>query len=127
MLRNLLNREGVEIGHRHVATLMKRVGVEAICGRPNTSKPAPGQQNLFLSPARLQVGRPNQVWAMDITYTPRARGFVYLAASLTGSAGAPHLSRVDHDEADFELCRGAGGSPDKIWRAWTRWRRLVRD
>ena len=41
MLRDLLNREGIEIGRRHVATLMKRMGMEAIYRKPNTSKPAP--------------------------------------------------------------------------------------
>jgi putative transposase len=44
MLRDFLNREGVEIGRRHVATLMKRMGMEAIYRRPNTSKPAPGNK-----------------------------------------------------------------------------------
>ena len=41
MLRDLLNREGIQIGRRHVATLMKRMGIEALYRRPNTSKPAP--------------------------------------------------------------------------------------
>ena len=40
MLRDLLNREGVSIGRRHVSTLMKCMGIEAIYWRPNTSKPA---------------------------------------------------------------------------------------
>jgi putative transposase len=44
MLRDFLNREGVAIGRRHVATLMKRMGIEAIYRRPNTSKPAPGHK-----------------------------------------------------------------------------------
>src|SRR2546426_6473498 len=30
----------------------------------------------------MEVTRPNQVWAMDITYIPMARGFVYLAVVL---------------------------------------------
>src|SRR5665213_782258 len=59
MLRDFLNREGVEIGRRHVATLMKRMGMEAIYRRPNTSKPAPGQQDPSLSPARTE-GRSSQ-------------------------------------------------------------------
>ena len=42
MLRDLLRGEGVVIGRQHVITLMKRMGVEAIYRRPNTSKPAPG-------------------------------------------------------------------------------------
>jgi putative transposase len=80
MLRDLLNREGIEIGRRRVVTLMKRMGMEAISRKPNTSKPAPGHK---LSPYLLRgvsVDRPNQVWAMDITSVPMARGFVSLAA-----------------------------------------------
>ena len=80
MLRDMLRREGFVIGRRHVATLMKRMGIEAIYRRPNTSKPAPGHKIYPYLLRGLKVGRPNQVWAMDITYIPMARGFVYLAA-----------------------------------------------
>jgi putative transposase len=67
MLRDMLNREGVEIGRRHVATLMKRMGIEAIYRRPNTSKPAPGHK-IHPYPLRgLKIEKPNHVWAMDIT------------------------------------------------------------
>ena len=44
MLRDLLNKEGVEIGRCRVATLMKRMGIEALYRKPNTSKPAPGHK-----------------------------------------------------------------------------------
>ena len=80
MLRDLLNAEGVAIGRRHVATLMKRVGIEAVYRRPDTSKPAPGHKIYPYLLRDLPVTRPDQVWAMDITYVPMARGFVYLAA-----------------------------------------------
>ena len=80
MLRDLLRAEGIEIGRQHVATLMKRMGIEAIYRRPNTSKPAPGHKIYPYLLRKLLVTRPNQVWAMDITYIPIARGFVYLAA-----------------------------------------------
>jgi putative transposase len=80
MLRDMLHREGVEIGRRHVATLMKRMGIEALYRRPNTSRPAPGHKIFPYLLRGLKVERPNQVWAMDITYIPMARGFVYLAA-----------------------------------------------
>ena len=53
MLRDLLRAERIEIGRQHVATLMKRMGMEAIYRRP-----------------------------MDITYIPMARCFVYLAVVL---------------------------------------------
>ncbi len=80
MLRDFLNREGVEIGRQRVATLMKRMGIEALYRRPNTSKPAPGHKIYPYLLRGLKVDRPNQVWATDITYIPMARGFVYLVA-----------------------------------------------
>ena len=80
MLKGLLNAEGYEVGRLHVSTLMKRMGIEAIYRRPRTSKPAPGHKVYPYLLRNLAVTRPNQVWAMDITYVPMARGFVYLAA-----------------------------------------------
>ena len=80
MLRDLLNTEGITIGRRHVATLMKRLRIEAIYRKPNTSKPTPGHKIYPYLLRGLTIDRPNQVWAMDITYVPMARGFVYLAA-----------------------------------------------
>ena len=80
MLRDLLMAEGFRVGRLHVATLMKRMGLEAISRKPNTSKPAPGHKIYPYLLRKLPVTRPNQVWAMDLTYIPMARGFVYLAA-----------------------------------------------
>ncbi len=80
MLRDLLRGEGVAIGRQHVITLMKRMGIEAIYRRPNTSKPAPGHKIHPYLLRGLVVDRPDQVWAMDISYIPMKRGFVYLAA-----------------------------------------------
>ena len=80
MLRDLLRQQGVGVGRQHVGTLMKKMGIEAIYRRPNTSKPAPGHRIYPYLLRNLAVTRPNQVWAMDISYIPMARGFVYLAA-----------------------------------------------
>jgi putative transposase len=80
MLRDLLRAEGTTIGRLAVATLMRRMGIEALYRRPSTSKPAPGHKIYPYLLRNLMVDRPNQVWAMDITYIPMARGFVYLAA-----------------------------------------------
>ena len=80
MLQGLLRAEGYRVGRRHVATLMKKMGIEALYRRPNTSKPAPGHKIYPYLLRNLPITRPNQVWAMDITYIPMARGFVYLAA-----------------------------------------------
>jgi putative transposase len=80
MLRDLLRGEGIAIGRELVATMMRRMGLEALYRRPNTSKPADGHKIYPYLLRGLVVDRPNQVWAMDITYIPMARGFVYLAA-----------------------------------------------
>lgn len=82
MLRGLLVQEGFKVGRLHVATLMKRMGIEALYRKPNTSKPAPGHKVYPYLLRKLPITRPNQVWAMDITYIPMARGFIYLAAVL---------------------------------------------
>jgi putative transposase len=80
MLRDLLRGEGIAIGRERVASMMRRMGIAALYRRPNTSKPAVGHKIYPYLLRGLTVVRPNQVWALDITYIPMARGFVYLAA-----------------------------------------------
>ncbi|WP_152648134.1 IS3 family transposase, partial [Bradyrhizobium elkanii] len=82
MLRGLLALQGVKIGRRHVKTLMRRMGIEALYRRPRTTKPEPGHKIYPYLLRGMAITRPNQVWAMDITYIPMARGFVYLAVVL---------------------------------------------
>jgi putative transposase len=82
MLRGLLADEGCEVGRRHVKTLMKRMGIEALYRRPRTTQPEPGHKIYPYLLRGMEIIRPNQVWAMDITYIPMARGFVYLAVVL---------------------------------------------
>ena len=82
MLRGLMAAEGCKTGRRHVKTLMKRMGMEALYRRPRTTKPEPGHKIHPYLLRGLEIVRPNQVWAMDITYIPMARGFVYLAVVL---------------------------------------------
>jgi len=82
MLRGLLAAEGCKIGRRHVKTLMKRMGIEALYRRPRTTKPELGHKIYPYLLRGMAITRPNQVWAMDITYIPMARGFVYLAVVL---------------------------------------------
>ncbi len=113
MLRDMLNRAGVSIGRRHAATPMKRMGIEAVYRRPDTSKPAPGHKIYPYLLRGLKIEKPNQVWAVDITCIPMARGFVYLAAIAGWAAGA--FCRI--------ACRSA-------WRrifASRRWRRPWRN
>ena len=80
MLRGLLRQEGFSIGRKRVARLMKRMGVEALYRKPRTTKPSPGHKIYPYLLRHLQVERANQVWAIDITYLPMAKGFIYLAA-----------------------------------------------
>lgn len=102
MLRDLLNAEGITVGRRHVATLMNRMGITALYRRPNTSRPAPGHKVYPYLLRNLAVTRPNQVWAMDITYIPMARGFVYLAAVVDWFSRRVLAWRVSISmEADF--------------------------
>ena len=66
------------MGRKHVSTLMRRIGIEALYRKPQTSR-RHGKHPIYPYLLRhLPVTRPNQVWAMDITYIPMARGFVYL-------------------------------------------------
>ena len=80
MLRDLLRQEGFVIGRLRVASLMKRMAIDAIYRRPNTSKSAPGHKVYPYLLRKLAITRPNQIWATDISYIPMARGFVYLVA-----------------------------------------------
>src|SRR5690348_4068450 len=82
MLRGLLAFEGCKIGRRHVKTLMRRMGIEALYRHPRTTKPEPGHKIYPYLLRGVEITRPNQVWAMDITYIPMERGFVYLAVVL---------------------------------------------
>jgi putative transposase len=80
MLRDMLNREGFDVGRRHVATLMRRMGIEALYRKPTTSKKHPGHKIYPYLLRELKIDRANQVWATDITYIPMACGWVYLCA-----------------------------------------------
>ncbi|WP_432207428.1 IS3 family transposase [Burkholderia pyrrocinia] len=80
MLARLLRRDGHEVGRRRVRTLMKRMGVEALYCKPNTSR-RNAQHKIWPYLLRgLKIERANQAWALDTTYIPMARGFVYLTA-----------------------------------------------
>jgi putative transposase len=82
MLRRLLAANGSKVGRRHVKTLMRRMGIEALYRRPRTTKREPGHKIYPYLLRGLEIVRANQVWAMDITYIPMAKGFVYLAVVL---------------------------------------------
>ena len=81
-LARLLQREGVDVGRRHVGTLMTLMGLEAIYRKKRTSLPAKGHRIYPYLLRDVVIERPNQVWATDVTYLPMAQGFAYLVAIL---------------------------------------------
>ena len=81
-LARMLGREGLTVGRRHVATLMRLMGIEAIYRKRRTSIPAKGHKIYPYLLRNVAIERPNQAWAADITYVPMARGFAYLVAIL---------------------------------------------
>ena len=102
MLRDMLKREGIKVGRKHVRTLMWRMGIEALYRRPNTSKRHPGHPIYPYLLRGLTITRPDHVWAMDITYIPMDKGFVYLAAVVDWATRRVLAHRVSITmEADF--------------------------
>ena len=117
MLRGLLRQEGSIVGRLHVATLMKRMGMMALYRRPTTSHPTPGHQIYPYLLRKVAVTKPNQVWAMDITYVPMARGFVYLVAvvGLVQPQGA-RVAALDY-AGDGAVRGGVERSLGSAWEA----------
>ena len=81
-LARMLERCGIEVGRRHVGSLMRLMGLEAIYRKQRTSLPGKGHQVYPYLLGGVAIERPNQVWATDITYLPMAQGFAYLVAIL---------------------------------------------
>ena len=80
MLAGLLRGEGHSIGRLHVRTLMRKMGLEALYRRPNTTKRNASHKIYPYLLRDLPITKANQVWATDITYIPMKQGFVYLVA-----------------------------------------------
>jgi putative transposase len=80
MLKRELAKEGIEVGRRHIGTLMRRLNIEAMAPKPGTSKPRLGHTVYPYLLRHITITEANQVWALDTTYIPMAQGFVYLTA-----------------------------------------------
>ena len=80
--RDLLRLQVLIVGRKHVVTLMRRMWIEALYQRPRATQPHPGHRVFSYLLRDREITAPNQVWAMDITYTPMRRGFLYLAVVL---------------------------------------------
>jgi putative transposase len=75
-----LRRLGYPVNRKHIQRLMRLMGLEAIYPKPKTSRPHPEHKIYPYLLRNLNIDRPNQVWAADITYVPMARGFMFLVA-----------------------------------------------
>jgi putative transposase len=80
MLRDMLKQDGHLIGRRHVARLMRLMGIEALYRTKSTSKRNPEHKVFPYLLRGLAITRPNHVWCADISYIPMSHGFVYLFA-----------------------------------------------
>jgi putative transposase len=79
-MRRALRVMGWKVGRRRVRRLMRLMGLEALCPKPNLSKPAAGHKIYPYLMKGLKINRPNQAWCADITYIRLDGGFVYLVA-----------------------------------------------
>jgi putative transposase len=81
-----LQDQGLPIGRRRTARLMRRYGMRALTRRRFRPTTTDSRRALPIAPSLLQqefaVSEPNQVWLADITYIPTGEGWLYLAAVL---------------------------------------------
>jgi len=80
MTARLNNHHGYQVNHKRVARLMQKMGLQAVYPRPRTSNADKQHKKYPYLLRGLDINRPNQVWAADITYVPMPLGFMYLAA-----------------------------------------------
>ena len=79
-IRGELAGRGFEVGRQHVATLMRKMGIEALCPKRRLSVPHPGHKIYPYLLRGVDITAAGHVWCTDITYLPMARGFCYLVA-----------------------------------------------
>jgi putative transposase len=120
MLARLLRREGLEVGRKHVGTLMRRIGIEALYRKPNTSRKHAAHKIWPYLLRHRKIDRSNQVWALDTTYVPMARGFVYLTAVVDWASRRVLAHRVaitleaEHAVAVLEEAIAKYGQPEIV-------------
>lgn len=79
-IRAVLNQKGYSIGIRHIRTLMRKMCLEAIYPKKNTSIPNKSHQVYPYLLKEVKIEKSDQVWSTDITYIRLRNGFVYLVA-----------------------------------------------
>jgi len=101
MLRGLLALQGRKIGRRHVKTLMRRMGIEALYRRPHTTKlsPAPRSIRIYCAAWRLSVRTRSGPWTLPtVRLAPRNRGSVCLECNEKGGNSMSLLPAVRKHE-----------------------------
>jgi putative transposase len=81
-IADALQGVGHRVNRKRVQRLMRKMGIQAIYPKPNTSKRHPKHKIYPYLLRSLNIDRPNQVWATDVTYIPMASGFIYLTVIL---------------------------------------------
>jgi putative transposase len=119
-LRRQLLRDGVQVGRRHIGTLMQRMGIQALAPQPGTSQRAPGHKIYPYLLRKLAITRSNEVWALDTTYIPMARGFVNLTVVVDVASRRVLAQKVAitlearHAREVIELAFARWGMPDIV-------------
>jgi putative transposase len=75
-----LRRGGHDVNRKRVQRLMQTMGLQALVPGPHTSKPHPEHRIYPYLLRGMDISRPDQVWAADITYIPLESGWGYLVA-----------------------------------------------
>ena len=103
------------MGRKHVGTLMVRMGMEALCPKPGTSKRHPAHMIYPYLLRQFTINRANQVWALDTTYIPMARGFVYLTAVV--DLASRKVLRTKSRSRWRPAMPGYSAGPRSLWHA----------
>ena len=106
LLSRVLTREADRVGRRHVATLMKWMGLHALYRKPDTSQRHPAHTVYPSRLRQLEIPRPNHVWAADSPYIPMQRGVLSLFAVMDGSSRRVLAWRLSNT-LTTDFCRDA--------------------
>jgi putative transposase len=68
------------VNHKRIRRLLRKMGIMALYPKRNLSKLGHAKYIRPYLLRGLEINRPNQVWEIDITYVPMARGFIFLTA-----------------------------------------------
>ena len=120
MQRDHLRCQGVKAGRRYITTLMLRLGNQSLAPQPGTRERALGHEIYPYLLRKLAITRPDQVWALETTHIPMARGFVHLTAVVDVASRRALAHRVAitleaiHAKEEIEQALGKYGTPEIV-------------